>query len=58
MREQAEREECYYISSRAQTAEELARTVQAQWAIESRLHWMLDIRFGEDGCLVRKDNAP
>ena len=54
----AELEERYYISSRKLTAEELAQTVRAHWAIENRLHWMLDVNFGEDGCTVRKDNAP
>jgi len=27
-------------------------------AIENRLHWMLDVCFGEDDCMIRKDNAP
>jgi predicted transposase YbfD/YdcC len=54
----AEMEERFYISSRALSAEELARTVRAHWAIENRLHWMLDVCFGEDGSMVRKDNAP
>ena len=39
------------------TAEELAKTVRAHWAIENRLHWMLDVCFGEDDCMIRKDNA-
>ena len=26
--------------------------------IENRLHWVLDVSFGEDGSTVRKDNAP
>jgi predicted transposase YbfD/YdcC len=54
----AELEERYYISSRELSAEELARTVRAHWGIENRLHWMLDVCFGEDACMVRKDNAP
>lgn len=54
----AELEERFYISSRVLSAEELARTVRAHWAIENRLHWMLDVCFGEDGSMVRKDNAP
>ena len=48
----------YYISSRELTAEELASAVRAHWGIENRLHWMLDVNFGEDGSPVRKDNAP
>lgn len=54
----AELEERYYISSHKLTAEELAKTVRAHWAIENRLHWMLDVCFGEDDCMIRKDNAP
>lgn len=48
----------YYISSRALGAEELAASVRAHWGIENRLHWVLDVSFGEDGSTVRKDNAP
>ncbi len=51
-------EQRYYISSRELSAEELATAVRAHWGIENRLHWMLDVNFGEDGCRVRKDNAP
>ena len=54
----AELKQRYYISSRQLTAEELSRTVRAHWEIEHRLHWMLDVCFGEDDCMVRKDNAP
>ncbi len=54
----AELEERYYISSRPLSAEQLARTVRAHWAIENKLHWMLDVCFGEDDCMIRKDNAP
>ena len=54
----AELEERYYISSRMLSAKELADAVRAHWGIENRLHWMLDVCFGEDACMVRKDNAP
>lgn len=54
----SELEQRYYICSRELTAEQLASAVRAHWAIENRLHWMLDVNFGEDGSLVRKDNAP
>lgn len=48
----------YYISSRDLSAEQLATAVRAHWGIENRLHWVLDVSFGEDGSTVRKDNAP
>ncbi len=48
----------YYISSRDMTPETVAKSVRAHWAVENKLHWMLDVNFGEDACLVKKDNAP
>ncbi len=51
-------EERYYISSRALSPEELARNARSHWGIENRLHWMLDVCFGEDASMLRKDNAP
>lgn len=54
----SEIEERYYISSRVLTAQELAQAVRAHWGIENRLHWMLDVGFGEDASQVRKDAAP
>ena len=48
----------YYISSRELSAEQLATAVRAHWAIENRLHWVLDVSFGEDGSTICKDNAP
>lgn len=51
-------EQRYYISSRDMTPEALAKAVRAHWAVENKLHWMLDVNFGEDACMVKKDNAP
>jgi predicted transposase YbfD/YdcC len=51
-------EQRYYISSRDMTPEVLAKAVRAHWAVENKLHWMLDVNFGEDACMVKKDNAP
>jgi len=48
----------YYISSRDLSAAELASAVRAHWGVENRLHWVLDVSFGEDGKTLRKDNAP
>lgn len=48
----------YYISSRELTPEAMAKAVRAHWAVENQLHWMLDVNFSEDACMVKKDNAP
>lgn len=48
----------YYITSREMTPEALAHAVRAHWAVENKLHWMLDVNFSEDACTVKKDNAP
>ena len=32
--------------------------MRSHWGVENRLHWVLDVTFGEDASLVRKDNAP
>lgn len=47
----------YYISSRLMSAEAFAKAVRGHWGIETRLHWMLDVNFGEDAATVRKDFA-
>lgn len=48
----------YYISSRGLSAEDFALAVRSHWGVENRLHWMLDVVFGEDASTVRKENAP
>jgi len=47
----------YYISSRMMSADAFAKAVRSHWGIENRLHWMLDVNFGEDAATVRKDHA-
>ena len=46
----------YYISSRAFTAEEANRAVRAHWQVENRLHYCLDVTFGQDACRARTGN--
>lgn len=47
----------YYISSLQSTAERLGTIVRAHWGVENKLHWHLDVSFGEDLCKVRTDHA-
>lgn len=48
----------YYISSLPANAKTVANAVRGHWGIENRLHWVLDMVFGDDHCRVRKDNGP
>ena len=31
--------------------------IRAHWGIENKLHWHLDVTFGEDKCRVRTKNG-
>ncbi len=48
----------YYISSLADTPENVLHSVRSHWAIENTLHWVLDMSFHEDYSRIRKGNAP
>jgi predicted transposase YbfD/YdcC len=54
----SEPEHRYYISSRMMSAETFAAAVRGHWGVENRLHWMLDVTFGEDDSMIKKDDAP
>jgi predicted transposase YbfD/YdcC len=47
----------YFISSRALTARQAAVAVREHWAIENRLHWVLDVTFGDDQSRLRKGHG-
>ncbi len=48
----------YYISPRTLSTADFAAAVRDHWAIENRLHWSLDVIFGEDTRHLSEDNAP
>jgi predicted transposase YbfD/YdcC len=43
-----ERETRYYITSLKPDAARLNRVIRQHWGIENKLHWVLDVGFGED----------
>lgn len=47
----------YYILSRYTSGRRFAEAVRDHWGIENRLHWQLDVTFGEDQCRIRKGHA-
>lgn len=48
----------HFLLSKYIPAKRLLQTVRSHWGIENRLHWVLDVVFGEDGTRSRKDNSP
>lgn len=47
---------CYISSLPVDPAESL-RAIRSHWGIENKLHWILDVQFGEDGSRVRNADA-
>jgi len=46
----------YFISSLSGiNAETIGRMIRSHWDVENKLHWTLDVSFGEDNCRIRKD---
>jgi predicted transposase YbfD/YdcC len=45
----------YFISSLSGIgAEAIGRMIRNHWGVENKLHWSLDVSFGEDNCRIRK----
>ena len=47
----------YFLSSLALNAEKFGRAVRFHWSIENKLHWTLDVVFGEDQSRARSGYA-
>jgi len=51
-------EQAFYISSLETDAKDFLRYARGHWSVENQLHWMLDVAFREDACLIHRANAP
>ena len=47
----------YYLSSLPLDVKAFARAVRGHWGIENKLHWMMDVVFGEDQSRARSGYA-
>lgn len=47
----------YYISSKVASSVYFQQNIRSHWAIENKLHWMLDVVFHEDQSRKRAGNA-
>jgi len=48
----------YFLLSKYMSAKRALLVLRSHWGIENRMHWVLDVVFGEDANRARKDNAP
>ena len=46
-----------YISSLPADAERVAQAVRSHWEVENRLHWCLDVQFGDDYARARSGHV-
>ena len=47
----------YYLSSLPLDIDRFARAVRGHWGIENKLHWIMDVHFGEDQSRARTGHA-
>lgn len=48
----------YFINSMVPDAARFAHAVREHWGAENRLHWRLDVIFGDDASRLRKGKVP
>ena len=53
----ASKERRYYLSSLPLDIETFSRAVRSHWGIENKVHWILDVTFGEDQSRARSGFA-
>lgn len=51
------RETRYYLLNRALSAKRFGEVVRGHWGIENKVHWTLDVTFGEDRSRIRAGYA-
>ena len=51
------RERRVYISRLDAAAERFQALVRGHWHVENKLHWVLDVTFGEDRARIAKKNG-
>lgn len=56
--EQAQPSWRYYISSAVLDAQAFNTTIREHWAIENSCHWVMDVNYREDECLIRRNHGP
>lgn len=55
---QAQTDERRYFISSLGMIPRISRAIRCHWNVENKLHWVMDVDFGEDACRVRLDHAP
>lgn len=48
----------FYIANEKSSAQKFGLEIRSHWGIENKVHWQLDVSYGEDKSKVRKDNGP